>query len=1150
MNRERSRDEGGAPRGDAAAKRRLSGVAFTALVAGAWLCRGAALQAEPANLDDDPTAVITATTLPENYELQLVAMEPDVINPIQINFDTQGRLWVMCVPGYPQILPGQAPQDYVVVLEDFGPDGRAKKVRKVVTGLTIPTGMMPGDGGVYVGQGESLLFFRERDGGVEKRVALAGFGTNDTHHTLNTFRWGPEGRLYFNQGVYIKSTVETPYGLRRQVGGGIWQLRTDRMKLELFDRSIEGTNTWGHDFDAWGRAFISTAWKGDLNQVVPDAPLAITRIGGERHCGLAIVGGRHLPDDMQGNFITGDFLSHHIYRYEVEDLGNRFLAKRLPSLAQSKHPRFRPVDIRMGPDGAIYVADLFQRIIQHNQVDFRDPRRDHTRGRVWRIVRKDRPLVEIPKLVGVPAEQVVARLKDPEPWTRLHARRALMEGDARAAKAAVDAFVAALDERDPATPQALLEALWTYQALDEVAADFLRRLLKSPDPRIRGAATKVVGEWQDRLPDAVGLLAKQAADPHPRVRLEAVLAARHIATAAAFESALVAVDHPLDPLLEFSLRRAATALSKTWVPEFRAGNLTFDGKSNRLAFALQAVKVPDANPRLADLVIRGSVTGDDAANILLLLASTKDYRELALERAMVAEGGFSAAQRARIIEAIERSLPSQFKPSEKQVAAVKKLIDDPSPAVAAAGLRLAAAMRATDPGTVEAIATAAQTDPVRREAAIVALARLQGKAAAPALIALAAADRPAETRIAAIAGLLAVDVQAAADRAAVLLEQPVGGGVELEPLFTAFVQTKGGAETLATALQARKPGADAARVGMRTLAELGVSPPALAAVLEGASTATAARQRVLDVAESKRLLGLVAKEGDPARGEAIFRRSALACLSCHALGGAGGIVGPDLSAIGTSAQPDYLLESIVMPSKKVREGYNTANVVTTSGKVIRGIVQRESPQELVIRDPKGVDIVLTTADIEEKVLGGSLMPEGLDRALTDAELVDLVRFLSELGRPGPFGVSHVSVARRWEVLTDPPATFRGLDPRELGRTLKQDAGLAWKAGVSRVAGGIPLDEFAKAPDVVFLRTEIEVITPGTFGFDIGPQDGVQVWADDAPLAAAERTTCTLSAGFHTLTFRVDMGRRANSLLRCEFVEVPGGGRARFVSQAP
>lgn len=550
---------------------------------------------------------------------------------------------------------------------------------------------------------------------------------------------------------------------------------------------------------------------------------------------------------------------------------------------------------------------------------------------------------------------------------------------------------------------------------------------------------------------------------------------------------------------------------------------------------------------------RGSVTGDAAANILVLLGANKEYRELAvelaLERVAVAEGGMSAAPRARVIEAIERWVPSQFKPSEKQAAAVKKLIDDPSSPVAAAGLQLAATMRVTDPDAIQKIASDPQTDVVRRRGAIVALRRLQGKGAVPALIALAAADRPAETRLAAIAGLVDVDVQTAADQAASFMERPAGGGLDLEPLFSVFLQTKGGAEALATALQAKKPVADAARVGMRTLAALGVSPPSLTAVLEAASTA-AARQRVLDAAESKRLLGLVSKEGDPARGEAVFRRSALACLSCHAIGGAGGIVGPDLSGIGTSAQRDYLLESIVMPSKVVREGYNTANVVTTSGKVIRGILQRESPKELVIRDPKGADIVVAARDIEEKSHGGSLMPEGLDRSLTDAELVDLVRFLSEVGRPGPYGVSHVPVARRWEVLTDPPAVLRAVDAPDLGRTLRQDAGLVWRAAFSRVAGGIPLDEFAKPPDIVFLRTQIEVIAPGRIGFDIGPPEGVQVWADDAPVAAAKRTTCTLSAGFHIITFRIDMGRRAKPLLRCELVEEPGGGRARFVSQTP
>src|SRR5882762_4077346 len=145
------------------------------------------------DLSDDPEVARKLMQLPEGFEVQLVASEPTVVNPIQINFDSRGRLYVLCVPRYPQILPGQAPSDYVVMLDDFDKTGKARRSRVVVDGLMVPTGMMPGDGGVYVGQAEALLHFRDKkdDSKFQRRILLSGFGTADTHHTLNTFRWGP-----------------------------------------------------------------------------------------------------------------------------------------------------------------------------------------------------------------------------------------------------------------------------------------------------------------------------------------------------------------------------------------------------------------------------------------------------------------------------------------------------------------------------------------------------------------------------------------------------------------------------------------------------------------------------------------------------------------------------------------------------------------------------------------------------------------------------------------------------------------------------------------------------------------------------------------------------------------------------------------------
>ena len=593
----------------------------------------------PDDLSDDPEAERRLMQLPDGFEMQLVASEPAIVNPLSMNFDTQGRLWVLCAPRYPQLLPGQEPKDYVVVLEDFAPNGKARKSSVFVNGLTVPTGIMPGDGGVYVGQGETLLHFRDTKGQGKadvRRVVFTGFGTADTHHTLNTFRWGPDGALYFNQGVYIQSTVETPYGPRKLFGGCVWQLRTDSLRLEVYDRSILPNNTWGHAFDAWGQSFLASAWPGALNLCLPDSPLhrttdrelvsdlKITQVGGERHCGLEIVTGRHFPDDWQGNLLTGDFLSHRIYRYAMSDDGHRFVARPLPPLVVSKHQKFRPIDIKMGPDGAVYIADLYQKIIQHNQVDFRDPRRNHERGRIWRVVRKDRPLLAVPKLTDVPLAQLLDHLKDPELWTRQQTKRALAEREPKAAAAALAAWVRALKPSDPELPRHLLEALWAFQTLDVVEPDLLRRLLSADDPRIRAAATRVLGYWADRVPGAEKLLAVQARDPQPRVRLEAVLAAGRVPSAAAAEAALAAVDRPTDPLLEFALRRTTLLLRSHWYPAFQAGKAVFGGNSKHLSFALQAMRAPDAVPALAAMLKEGKVPRENRAGVLQILASLGD----------------------------------------------------------------------------------------------------------------------------------------------------------------------------------------------------------------------------------------------------------------------------------------------------------------------------------------------------------------------------------------------------------------------------------------------------------------------------------------------------------------------------------------------
>lgn len=292
------------------------------------------------------------------------------------------------------------------------------------------------------------------------------------------------------------------------------------------------------------------------------------------------------------------------------------------------------------------------------------------------------------------------------------------------------------------------------------------------------------------------------------------------------------------------------------------------------------------------------------------------------------------------------------------------------------------------------------------------------------------------------------------------------------------------------------------------------------------------------------------------RGEAIFRRKDLNCLKCHAIAGAGGQVGPSLESIGASAQPDYLVDSLLQPNKQVKENYHAMVVVTDEGKVFTGIKIRQTDSELVLRDVEDREHSIPLNSIEEQAQSGSIMPSGLVDGLTRSELVDLVRFLSELGKVGRFAVGTQRVCRRWQVFD---AVAEGRDALVRGgpeAVLQLENPLMWRPAYAAVAGALPLSEWAdsgRSPEPASLalaQTQLQVTTPGKVKLSFNTTEGLRFWMDgrrvepwcDSPTSLL----LDLTPGLHTLGVAVELAHRREGI-RCILDEVLGSpARAQVV----
>ena len=618
---------------------------------------------------DAPETELASFKLPPGFEINLFASERDgVMKPIQMRWDARGRLWVVGSTTYPQIKPGETPNDKVWILEDTKRGGYADKVTVFADGLMIPTGLeiapvdqvaAPASGkapaqenqkpetrnhrpqsAAYIGEGPKLWLMTDTDGDGKadtREVVLRGFGTGDNHQNINSFRWSPGGELMFCQGLHAHARVETPYGIVALDQAGLWRLRPREQRLDaFFGGAADPQNPWGWTFTKWGVPLISSGNSGTMYYPAPEMIRGFqggrretiwTTGKGRKTSNPEIIESSHFPDEWQGALVTGGYINNAVWTLQVSPDGAGVKVEdhpTLPPLVQSTHGSFRPVDVKLGPDGALYICDWYNPIIGHYQASFRHPDRDKAHGRIWRVTYKGRPLLTPPAiLTASESTDATARIvalaelmRSTDRFPREQAKFTLFGGDTAAVTKGLRTWYQQLDPNAPDADFALAQALGVFEAHEAPEPALLKRVLAAKTPEARAYAAATLARWANRLgfrnvlvpmPSAgfkkadksadtseetapfevAEKLSDLAHDADPRVRLAAIVAAGNIPRAESMAIVLSSAKLPRDRFIDTALSAATSVLKPQWEP------LVASGKSGWPADWLALIKTLD-----------------------------------------------------------------------------------------------------------------------------------------------------------------------------------------------------------------------------------------------------------------------------------------------------------------------------------------------------------------------------------------------------------------------------------------------------------------------------------------------------------------------------------------------------------------------------
>ncbi len=480
-----------------------------------------------------PEEAVKKMHLPPGFSVQVVAAEPDVVQPIAYTTDDRGRLWVLENTNYP-VCPG-VPKDKILIFEDTDGDGRADKRTVFYDKLTFSSGINIGFGGVWIGAPPNLLFIPDRDGDDvpdgEPEKVLDGWGNQDTHETINDLTWGPDGWLYGTQGIFTNSLIGapgTPDRDRVAINAGVWRYHPTKKKFELYAEGA--SNQWGVDWDDRGQAFfeacvIPHSWQcvqgaryhrqagQHFNKFTYEDLKTIGDFEYEKraYCGAMIYLGGQWPADFRNTFFFHDIHMNKLRNEKLERRDSGYRAVRNIDFLASDDPWYRGLSPQYGPDGSVFVNDWYDKVPCHQQRDFTD----RSNGRLYKIVYEGVKPVAVDLQKASNAELVHMQLNAND-WYVRHARRILME---RGPRQDVHAQLGEMlkDEKDDTRR---LRALWTLHATGGLTDIIVMQTTNESSEWLRSWVVQLAcedGTPSQGVLDEFLRLAKT--DPSPTVRL-------------------------------------------------------------------------------------------------------------------------------------------------------------------------------------------------------------------------------------------------------------------------------------------------------------------------------------------------------------------------------------------------------------------------------------------------------------------------------------------------------------------------------------------------------------------------------------------------------------------------------------------------------